>query len=85
MNFKMNSDFEKQVRAVADRAVKDEAVKIQRLFDSLNRRYAGQPIEVIKPVLKREWQRNGGTLTDPELTEYATHISNGTKIRIRTR
>lgn len=54
------------------------------MFDSLGRRYWGQPLSMIKPALQREWKRvDGGRLTEPDLTEYATAIKRGTKIRMR--
>ncbi len=55
------------------------------MFDSLSRRYRDQPLSAIKPVLQREWKRIGGSITDPELSEYATHISNGTQIKMKPR
>lgn len=38
----------------------------------------------IKPVLKRESSRLGGSLTESELTEYAQYISDGTTIKVKT-
>jgi hypothetical protein len=41
----------------------------------------GRPVAVVKPALRRAWERDGRTITDPELTEYAAYISEGTPIR----
>ena len=46
----------------------------------------GQQVEAIKPVLQAEWSRvNGGSIRDPELSEWAQHISDGRRIEMRTR
>ena len=55
-------------------------------LDRLGRQYEGQQVEAIKPVLQAEWSRvNGGSITDPELSEWAQHISDGRRIAVRTR
>lgn len=53
------------------------------MFDSLGRRYKGRRVATIKPVLQREWRWVGGSISDPELTGYATLISNGTQIKMQ--
>ncbi len=79
-----SNDFERQLNKAVQGALGDVAKEYQRMFDSLGRRYRGRPVSTIKPVLQREWKRvNGGSITDPELTEYATHISNGTQIKMK--
>lgn len=82
--FKMSRDWEKQLNA----AIKDGVDQLARdhtsLIASLTRRYRGRPVDEIKPVLQREWhQVNRGSITDPELTEYAQAISDGTKVAFR--
>lgn len=84
-NFKMSPGWEKELEKAIRPAVKDIASDYQRMFDSLSRRYKGRPVSEIKPVLKREWSRVGGSISDPELTEYATHISEGTRIQMRVK
>jgi hypothetical protein len=65
-------------------AVKGEANRIQKLMDDLLRSYTGRPVSEVKVALAREWSKGGGNISDPELTEYATHISEGRHIEIRT-
>lgn len=78
--------FERDLMKAAESGVKDLAKQYERLFASLGRRYTGKPVSTIKPVLKREWARiNGGSISDPELTEYATLISQGTKIQMQVK
>ncbi len=84
-NFKMNPGWEKELEKAVRPALKDIASDYQKMFDSLARRYKGRPVSEIKPVLRREWSRVGGSISDPELTEYATHISEGTRIQMRVK
>jgi len=58
------------------------AVDYQRMFDRLAGQYKGRPVAEIKAALQREWASMGGSISDPELTDYAEHISEGVKIRI---
>lgn len=57
--------------------------QFQEAFDVVFRRYSGHPVERVKEVLRREFKRRGATITDPELTQYAEAISQGTRIRVR--
>lgn len=84
-NFKMSPGWEKELEKAVRPALKDIASDYQKMFDSLLRRYKGRPVSEIKPVLRREWSRVGGSISEPELTEYATHISEGTRIQMRVK
>lgn len=84
-NFEMSRDFERNLKNVVKGAVTDIASDYQKMFDSLLRRYQGRPVSEIKPVLRREWARVGGSISDPELTDYATLISEGTRIQGRVK
>ena len=55
----------------------------QQFFDSFCRRYAGKPLPTVKSALAREWKsKMNGTMSNAELTDYATLISEGSKIKI---
>jgi hypothetical protein len=84
-NFKMSPGWEKELEKAVRPALKDIASDYQKMFDSLLRRYKGRPVSEIKPALRREWSRVGGSISDPELTEYATHISEGIPIQMRVK
>ena len=84
-NFKMSPGWEKELEKAIRPAMKDSASDYQKMFDSLSRRYKGRPVSEIKPVLKREWARIGGSISDPELTDYASLISEGTRIQMRVK
>ncbi|EKA60998.1 hypothetical protein B277_09652 [Janibacter hoylei PVAS-1] len=36
-------------------------------------------------MLRRKWSRVGGSISDPELTDYATLISEGTRIQMKVK
>lgn len=82
------SDFKFDKRAIdkmARELVQDEAKDIQKTLDGLLRRYEGRPVPEVKQALKREWTRRGGSISDAEAQDWATHISQGTRIEIRTK
>ncbi len=81
--FSLGKDFEREVIKAAQSGLREVANDYQMMFDSLARRYRGQPVEVIKPALRREWNRMGGSLSDAELTDYSSLISEGTHIEMR--
>ncbi len=82
MEFKMNPGWEKTVE---DMAVKAMSERFQPILDSVFDQYAGRPVEEIKPVLSNRWAtgNQGASLTDPELTNVARAISDGTRVVMR--
>lgn len=79
-------NLERVLQQAAQPAVQGVADQLQQLLDRLGRQYEGQQVEAIKPVLQAEWSRvNGGSIRDPELSEWAQHISDGRRIEMRTR
>jgi hypothetical protein len=56
---------ERAIKKLTDQAVRQVADESNRLFAQLGRQYRGKPVSVIKPALKRAWERNGGKITDP--------------------
>jgi hypothetical protein len=82
-----NNNWGDEVRRSLEQAVsgamQDKTREMQAQMDRFARQYKGRPVSVIKPALKREWERDGGKITDPELTEWATHISEGRPIKFR--
>jgi hypothetical protein len=55
---------------------------LTRKLDLLRQQFEGSPVEMIKPALKRVWEADGRAISDPELTEYAEAICNGTRIEV---
>jgi hypothetical protein len=77
------SALEREVKKQAQSAIDDIAHGMTRDFDRLRQQYGGQPVEVIKPAVKRVFEKDGGNISEPELTEYAQMISKGTKIEFK--
>ena len=57
--------------------------QLQEACDAVYRRYAGHPVDRVKDGLQREFKRRGATITDPQLTQFAEAISEGTRLRIK--
>ena len=79
IKFEMSGNWERELKKMAQGAVND----YQKMFDRLGRQYKGRPVSEIKPVLRHEWARLGGSLSESELADYATLISEGTNIKMR--
>lgn len=77
MKFKLD---EKALEKLVQPALKEMAKEYNRDFESLARQYRGKPVDQIKPAVQRIFKKHGGKISDPELTDYAQQISNGTKI-----
>lgn len=81
MSFKFDeSAFRREIQKQAQSAIDDLAKKRTRQLDELRRQYVGRPPAEIKPALQRIFSQDDGSITDPELSEYAQAISNGTRI-----
>lgn len=75
---------ERALRDVIDSGMQGVTVSYQRLFDELRADYTGRPVEEIKPVLQARWRSvAGGEITDPQLSEWAQHIADGTDVQFR--
>lgn len=72
-------EFKKQAQSMIDNLARERT----RTMDSLRRQYAGRPVAEIKPALQRIFAKDGGRITDPELTEYAQAISDGKRIEFK--
>lgn len=83
MSFKFEFDESALMREVQP-AIDQMAREMTRDMDQLGTRYAGRPPAEIKPALQALFARDGGSITEPELTEYAEMISSGTHIEFIT-
>ena len=61
-------------------ALNDIANDNQRAFDALSVELKGKSLDEAKRRVKQEWERDGGEITDPELTEYAELLIDGGRI-----
>jgi hypothetical protein len=81
------ADFKFDQRALdklAKQAVEAKAKEIQAMLDRLSRSCQGKPVDEVKRTLKREWERDGGKITDPELSQYAEVLATGGRVQVRT-
>lgn len=83
------SDRRRMERALEEQAAKALRPLARALEDMLNgmsREFQGRPVEEIKPVLAERWAKvtPGGSITDPELTQYAEQIAAGGSFTLRT-
>jgi hypothetical protein len=85
-SFKFDFDERKlrrDVEKAAQQGVNDVAKELTHDMERLRLQYRGRPADSIKPALKRLFERRGGKITEPELTQYAEMISGGTKIEFK--
>lgn len=68
----------KAIEKVANEAAGKVGAKISAVLNGMSSEFAGRPVEEIKPVLQSRWRTTvGGSVTDPELSEYAAKIAAG--------
>ncbi len=80
MTFEFN---ERAIKKAVHDGVAGMTKEYERMFERLSRQYKGKPDSLIKPVLRLEWRKiAGGDITDPELSQYAEAICNGTRIKL---
>lgn len=71
-----------EARAVAS-AVRNTAEDKTRQMDQLVADYAGHDLEEIKRAIVALFKREGGSISDPDLTKYAEMVQRGQRIVFR--
>jgi hypothetical protein len=82
MSFKFSFDeraLKREIERQAQPAIDKIARDMTREMDALR----GRPVEEIKPALKRLFARDGGSITEPELSEYAETLAGGTRVTFK--
>ena len=69
----------REIQAGLDRVAREQT----RDLDRLRQQYTGHPVAEIKPALQRLFARYDGKITDPDLSEWAQLISDGTRIEMK--
>lgn len=69
-------------RQIANEAVQRAAEEQTRDLDALRQQCTGQPLDVIRPALQQLFAGYGGSITEPELSEWAQLIHDGTRIEM---
>lgn len=83
---KGNFEFdERALRKAVAPALEKLARDLTRMLQGMAREFQGRPVEEVKPVLQARWAEAtpGGSITDPELTQYAEAIAAGRSIEVR--
>jgi len=79
--FSSNFDSRSLQRELERMAVEAVQQSGQPMLDGLLRECQGKPTDVVKHRLASEWERVlDADITDPDLTKYATALSEGTRI-----
>lgn len=73
---------EEGMRSVAEEAVRDIAAQQTQDLERLRQQYTGQPIEAIRPALQQLFAGYGGSITEPDLSDWAQLIHDGTRIEM---
>lgn len=82
-SFQFNErEFKHLMETEAQTAINDLAQQRTRELDQLRQQYTGHPVEEIKPALQSLFAKDGGNITDPELSEWAQLISDGNRIEM---
>jgi hypothetical protein len=81
--FKLTID-EKALQKVANDAARTLAANLSRELNALKPQFEGKPLDEVKMAVQRTWARHsgGGSITDPELTEFAEAIQAGDQVNV---
>ena len=79
--------FKRDLRRATERAANDglrqSAQELQRELNAVSNSHGGRPIDEVKPALRAASKRIGMQLSEEELTEFATAISEGVPITVK--
>ncbi|MEV5451554.1 hypothetical protein [Streptomyces sp. NPDC052535] len=76
---------ERALQKVANEAVAKMARDLTAALNGLKSKYQGAPIDDVKAAVQAEWSKHsgGGSITDPELTQFAEQIQQGGRVEVR--
>ncbi|WP_055567769.1 hypothetical protein [Streptomyces atriruber] len=75
---------EKALQKVANDAARTLAANLSRELNALKPKFVGKPVDEVKKAVQHTWARHsgGGSITDPELTEFAEAIQAGNQVDV---
>lgn len=76
--------FRREIEKQMQGALTDVSRTLERDLNGLSRSMKGQPLAETKARVKRTFESDGGSITDPELTEYAEAVQAGTNFHVNT-
>ncbi|MEU5043135.1 hypothetical protein [Streptomyces griseorubiginosus] len=76
---------DRALKKAVQQGVQKMADDLTKALNGLTSRYKGRPLEEIKPEIQRVWAKHtgGGSITDPELTQFAEQIATGGRVTVR--
>lgn len=77
---------DRALKKAVQQGVKKMADDLTRDLNHLTPRLKGRPLPEIKREIQRVWAKHsgtGGSITDPELTQFAEQIHQGGRITVR--
>ncbi len=76
---------DRALKKAVNQGVQKMADDLTKALNGLTARYEGKPVEEIKPEIQRVWAKHsgGGSITDPELTQFAEQIQAGGRVQVR--
>ncbi|MDX2025039.1 hypothetical protein [Microcella sp.] len=85
MKFDINMQFDKralerEMNREVNSAMRDTARKLNRRFSEIARTAEGRDLDSVKSEVARAFRSEGADVSEPELTEYAQHLLEGTVI-----
>jgi len=76
-------EFKHFIESEAQAAINDRAAQRTQELEAFRQQHSGRPLEEIKPALKRLFENDGGSITEPELSDWAQLISEGIRIEMK--
>jgi hypothetical protein len=72
---------------VAREAVRNMAADLTRGLNALVATHEGRPVDEVKIAVQRVWKdrSGGGSISDPELTQFAEEIAAGRGVTVRAK
>ena len=79
--------LKKAVEKAAEKAGRSIASDLTRALNGLTATYQGRPLEEVKQAVQSTWAKHsaGGSITDPELTQFAEEIAAGGRVEVRAK
>lgn len=76
---------ERALKKIANDKVSQMTRDLTTALNALTSRHQGKPIDEVKRAIQDVWSRKtgGGSITDPELTQFAEQIAAGGRVTVR--
>lgn len=76
-------EFDDQAfKRIAQEALEKVAAEQTAELEQLRQQYTGAPLDAIRPALQQLFARYDGKITEPDLSEWAQRVQDGTRIQL---